>query len=205
MKLVTLCINTDSLPTCVEPGLYDLDFNSINDESFNFLNRSIVDSKDNPEYHEISKQLKQILGYVVIRNESEILTYSRSKSGDEPDLHNSRSIGFGGHVDLNDCDFDDANISVFKSAVYNSIIRELSEEVGLKIPAISTSALNTCIIDNSNYVGESHIGLPLIYDVQKDEIHPNHEIKDIKWVSIEELQSEIDLYESWSKILINLL
>ena len=197
MKPAVLCITRDFLPK-IENNFIDLNFETIAQNAFHFINRDIADS-DKENYYEIAKQLPQILGYVVVKCGDEYLSYSRKK-GAESRLHGSLSIGFGGHVDI-----DDFNINSelpYQDSLYLSVRRELEEELNLK-EKVNTS-FTKAIVDLSNPVGNVHIGLPSTIELRsKDQVFADpSEISEPEWITKEQLINNLDLYENWSKILI---
>ena len=197
MKPAVLCINRDFLPK-TENNLIDFDFESIPQNAFHFINRNVADS-DKENYYEIAKQLPQILGYVVVKCVDKYLSYSRKK-GAESRLHGSLSIGFGGHVDIDD--FDINSKTPYQNSLYLSVKRELEEELSFK-GEVSTS-FTKAIIDLTNPVGNVHVGLPTLIELRtKDQVFADpNEISEPEWVTKEQLTTSLDLYENWSKILI---
>ena len=59
-------------------------------------------------------------------------------------------------------------------------------------------------MDQTNPVGEVHVGLPLHIQLQtRNELEIDHsEISDPVWTTVAELKDTIDQYENWSKLLI---
>lgn len=216
MKPQVLCVTRDALvqlglpPLDKSHGLYDIKPSDIPWNEYHFINRKVCDcpSVDNPDYFYIGKLLPQILGYVTIVDEHKrILTYSRGK-GAEVRLK-KRSIGFGGHSD--NCALDmaydlqgDAN---YYQTLINSIQREIREEVGLEIGFENTQVLGLISDETSDEVGQVHVGWSLIMYINSEDILDidYSEISDPQWKTLDELKTEIDQYESWSKIVINSL
>ena len=208
MKPAVLCITRQALPVHIPQssayGIYDIDLNQVPSDQFHFINRNIVDASD-PDRYSVGRLLPQILAYSVIRCGNEILTYSRKK-GAESRLHGSRSIGFGGHVDIADYSEQADEYVGYLGALIKACERELHEELGL-VTTIGTRQFDSIIVDQTNPVGSVHVGLPLEitllhkYEVQVDP----EEISDPIWLSINELKANIDAYENWSKLLIETL
>lgn len=208
MKPAVLCVTRQALPVHIPQsnayGIYAIDLNKIEANQFHFINRDIVDS-DQAERYQIGQLLPQILAYSVIRCGNEILTYSRKK-GAESRLHGSRSIGFGGHVDIADYSEQADEYIGYLGALIKACERELHEELGL-ITTVGTRQFSSIIVDQTNPVGSVHVGLPLEitllhkYEVQVDP----EEISDPVWLTIDELKTNIDEYENWSKLLIKQL
>ena len=208
MKKACLCISVGALhpafKSTLTKGLYRLNLKDIPEDQFHFVNRAIVDS-DTEQNRYIGSQLVQVLPYVVLTYKGQVLTYARSPSGGEAKLHGLRSIGFGGHIDIED--FVEAKNSYGDAQMHSSIAiateRELDEELGLSIQINTLDEFKYCLIDTTNPVGQVHMGSPVFIEIDDPSIlKPNHEILDLKWVTEDQLQKDKDLYEGWSQILI---
>lgn len=204
MKPSVLCINrsaivTQGIPANNAHGIYPFDLSQVAQNQYHFINRDVVDSNEK-EKHLIGCALPQILGYCVIKCGNHVLTYAR-KRGAEARLHGNRSLGFGGHVDIDD--YSKHQAKPYFAALAYSIERELLEEVGLQIP-ISMGMCDTLIVDQSNPVGSVHVGLPILINVElRNELEIDYsEIADPQWISIQQLKEDIALYENWSQLLI---
>lgn len=199
MKPAVLCVTRDVLD--IQDGTYIIPkcISDIPEDSYHFINRAVCDSED---YDKIGYALPQILGYVIIKCGNQVLTYARK--GGEGRLHGLRSLGIGGHVDIDDFDITAAN--PYLNALRVSIEREVWEEV--KYPArIGTTQLDSLIVDTSNSVGKVHLGVPVILEVESTHslnADPS-EILDPRWVDIESLQYDRHEYENWSQLIIDLL
>lgn len=218
MKSQVLCVTRDALVELGLPvqnqsyGIYNINPNDIKLNDFQLLNRKVVDCKkqDNQQYFEIGTLFPQILGYVVILNQyNQILTYSRGK-GAEVRLK-KRSIGFGGHCDIEDVFF--LNNPVIKTSgltnhhelLQVSIKREIKEELGLDINYANTSVIGL-ISDETDEVGQVHVGYGLVLHVNSDDPKFQvdlNEISDPRWATMAELKDTVDQYENWSQIIIN--
>lgn len=217
MKKAVLCINRDALTKQDIPAnsyaIYPFNVNATTEEDFHFINRTVADGKTE-EYLAIAKALPQILGYCVITDDEMVLSYSRKKAGDTR-LSSYLSIGFGGHVDIDDAFIEafTGSTNIYHDAIINSIYRELKEELGVDVNANGITAgklhidlLSNIIVDQTNQVGEVHVGLPLMVNIPAELIKADEsEIVDLKWVSLEQLKADYDLYENWSKLLIDVI
>lgn len=162
---------------------------NINPENIHFINRNIVDSQ---EYHDIGKQFLQLLPYITVKCGDEYLTYARK--GKEQRLHGKRSMGFGGHVELDDL-YHDVHKTLIVSAG-----REVHEELGLIIDIVLTDDYIYSDYDNVSQVHLGVIGLIEIED--KSLINPDDlEILDPTWKTIDSIRARLDAYERWSQIL----
>lgn len=178
---------------------YHFDMGAIAPEDFQFIHRKVVDGKSYEDF-QVGQRFPQVLPYVLIMCEDEILTYSRAK-GAEDRLHGSLSCGFGGHVDLRDINPDNFSLNT-------GILRELEEELNLK--SSSGFIFNeeyVLLMDSTNEVGKVHAGYVYTVDLtSKDQINPDpSEIHLPEWKTREDILKEIDRYENWSQTLINFL
>ena len=207
MKPMVLCIDRFALEEQNIPieanGIYPFDLNKVNTEDYQFINRKICDDKDEHTFnHSIGYRFPQILPYIATMDlEGNYLTYSRN--GTETRLHGSRSIGIGGHIDLEDMfsNYDSNNIL---NTIGNAMCRELKEEASITIDAFTNKAISNLfsklIVDTSNPVGRVHVGLFTTLTFANTK--PQEELHDPQWLSVEELKANIDEYENWSKLII---
>lgn len=205
MKPMVLCISRDalseqSIPPSVQ-GIFPFNLDKVSSEDFHFINRKIVDS-DKELYKNMAYYFPQILPYITVADgEGKYLTYSRN--GTETRLHGSRSIGIGGHIDLEDIFNNHDSINIL-NIIGNAVCRELKEEASITIDAFTDKAISNLfskiIVDTSNPVGEVHVGLfsKLVYP----HAQPQEELHDAKWLTVDELKASIDEYENWSKLII---
>ena len=205
MSKMVLCIDREALQQQGIPyhtsGIFPFNLNNVSSEDFHFLNRKLVDSKDNKVYQDIGYLLPQILPYITIMDlDGNYLTYSRN--GTETRLHGSRSIGIGGHIDITD--MYDQYYSVFNNpieTIKQATNRELYEEVGIDLEP-ELFKFNKLIVDTTNSVGKVHVGLTSTIVMDYTDIQPQEELHDPQWLSVEELKANIDEYENWSKLII---
>lgn len=207
MKQLALCISRTALPEHKHNtiGIYPFELKDIENDQFHLINREVCDTKDTGSDHFIvAATLPQILGYAVITRGDEVLTYSRSKTGGEVDLHAKRSIGFGGHVDLADLNDSFDTFDSYAAAVCSALCREMKEELNSTIDWPFPDDFTEILIDTTNLVGMAHVGLPIFFDISNENqnIEANHEICDPRWVSKADLLATVDQYENWSQILI---
>ncbi|WP_395147172.1 hypothetical protein ACF3N0_00225 [Moraxella atlantae] len=206
MKPMVLCVNRTALSEQNIPyygsGLFDINLNHIISDNYHFINRKVVDSTDNPIYQNIAFHLPQILPYIAINNgEGKYLSYSRN--GSETRLHGSRSIGIGGHIDLEDIDKSNSLTQLdVLDIIQTACKRELIEEAEV-YQTILANQLSKIIVDTSNQVGRAHVGLftTIVYP----KANPQEELHDPQWFTLDELIDDINAYESWSRIVINRL
>ena len=207
MKPSVLCITRNALseqniPSSNAQDIYPFNLKQVAENQFHFINRDIVDDSY-PDNHAVGCLLPQILAYCIVKCGDYVLTYSRAK-GAETRLHGSRSIGFGGHVDIGDYSEQPDEYVGYLGALIKACERELHEELGLP-SFVNTQDFNSIIVDQTNPVGAVHVGLPITIELQtKDAVTANpDEISDPVWTKISDLKNEIDQYENWSKLLIS--
>lgn len=126
--------------------------------------------KGNPRY-------KQVLPYLIARQKQAdgtmlFFPYRRTSGVGESRLAGNGSVGYGGHVDLVDIIFQNSIIDLLKT-ILQSLGREADEEFtvydadGNKV-AIDMSWFSFAdlfILDDSNPVGELHLGLVMYLDI----------------------------------------
>ena len=204
MKPKVLCISRDalteqSIPPSVQ-GIFPFNLDKVSPEDFHFINRKIVDS-DKELYKNMAYYFPQILPYIAVTDgEGKYLSYSRN--GTETRLHGSRSIGIGGHIDI--FDFYDQDCDLFNNlieTITQATHRELKEEIDVSA-MFDATLLSHIIVDTTNPVGCVHVGLTTTLIAEQRGIHPQEELHDAKWVTVEELKASIDEYENWSKLII---
>lgn len=175
---------------------------------------------------ETNPDLKQIIPYVVVTNrQGDVLSYTRGKAGQEDRLHALRSIGFGGHIDLEDRDNNllemlnqnESAPEVVKNQVVNfrafqaGVDRELKEELDIHPgantqgkPFVTRSACLGVINNDLDAVGQVHIGVLFVLEiVQYESIVADHSegIEGLQWIPFEQLGSiEVPSLEAWSAI-----
>lgn len=166
--------------------------------AYHFLNRVIVDDKEDIT---IGEQFPQILPYILIKNSNgEFLSYPRS--GTETRLHGSNSIGVGGHIDITDVGVETGELDILDTIDY-AIARELYEELGIGEKLADGVERKYTLMDISDNVGKVHLGL--IYELQLPvgyEPKRTEEIPVFEWLKPHQLKKNIDIYESWSRIII---
>ena len=141
---------------------------------------------------------KQPIGYCVITNplKREIFVYQRGgeQNYNENRLSGKFSFGFGGHIE---------KIDVTGNPIYNSLIRELEEEV--QIPWGFDLSILGYINDDENDVGKVHFGMLYLANADTRKIKLNGKEasfgKLMDFSEIENmLQSKNIIIEPWSKI-----
>mgnify|MGYP003108840187 CR=1 FL=1 len=183
-------MDTDSNPTKV---LTDIDFQ--------WMVRK--DAEVDPDY-------KQIIPYIVVVKHTDegrkFLTYSREKGSGEERLLGSRSLGFGGHIDID----QEINTRLDKQGMLNafnllclSADRELNEEIGLSDGDYAMKSLIGFVNNDGDDVGSVHLGVVMQCMVMSDWNPEQREdgVADLRWQSLEEIQATVESYEVWSQLI----
>lgn len=134
----------------------------------------------------------QPICYTVIKNIATNMYYCTKRlNGGDDRLVGARSIGIGGHID----DGED---------VYQSMYRELKEEVGLVAGNIFTNKHMGVLYSNKTAVNRVHVGLIFLCLVRTDDIKSTEPDRlEGEWVTKEQLQEYYDKgeLESWSELI----
>ncbi len=147
---------------------------------------------------------KQLIPYVLFRyvdstGTARLFQYKRGGGQGEQRLHAKRSVGVGGHISTLDAQAGTAH-EVYREGMQ----RELDEEV--VIEAGFTDKLVGLINDDETPVGQVHLGVVHLYEVDSPNVHPREDdILDAGFKPIEELLNELDQFESWSEIVVKAL
>lgn len=136
---------------------------------------------------------KQIIPYLIFKYEDRYFLMQRKSTSSEQRLKNKYSLGIGGHMRQDDMS---NNATIFDWAK-----REFEEEINYS-GNLTISTLGV-LNDDSNPVGQVHLGLVLILEGDSANISVRSELKSGKLVSgLECLDFYHDL-ESWSQIVFN--
>ncbi len=150
-----------------------------------FMSRGQVEG--NPRY-------KQIIPFVIIRREGQILRHLRG-SGDDR-LAWSWSLGIGGHINQQDVDGS-------RPFYRRAMLRELHEEVHIDGP-YSTRLLGL-VNDESNQVGQTHLGLVFLVELDYGEVRPCEDgLVAAGFENPADLRARRHQFENWSQHLLDL-
>ena len=151
-----------------------------------FLQRDLAE--DDPGH-------KQIIPYAIFRHGDKFLHYVRGGGSGEKRLASKGSIGIGGHI--NDVDY--AASSLDKDTYTNGVDREIDEE--LNISGDHTQEILGLINDDSNEVGQVHLGVVHLFTLESNQVTAGEDnIVDLQFLSLEELEAKHDELETWSQI-----
>jgi predicted NUDIX family phosphoesterase len=140
---------------------------------------------------------KQIIPYVVFRSGDLVFCYTRGKSQGEARLHRLRSLGVGGHVAEADAD-GRATLDAYELALR----RELDEEVAIQSDgSIRRVGL---INDDSNSVGQVHLGVVHLYELQQPAVTPREDgLAGAEFLALAQIRELRSQFETWSQICID--
>lgn len=142
---------------------------------------------------------KQIIPYIIIEAKGKILYYLRSKNHGEGRLASKGSIGIGGHVsDIDVLACHQKNLSIRE--IYKAgAAREADEELIIDTPFEDNvvAVLN----DDSDHVGQVHFGIVHLRRLKEPRVQKkDDEIAELTFLSLDELESQRNILENWSKI-----
>ena len=133
---------------------------------------------------------KQLIPYVVVRDEGLVLLMERSAAGGDPRLHRKATIGVGGHVNPVDDGLDPLDAG---------LRREWAEE--LEAEWEPDFRLVGLLNDDSNPVGSVHIGV--VFEVQAAgrpvQVRERDKLSGA-FVSADALVGALDRMETWSQL-----
>jgi len=154
-----------------------------------FIHRELAE--DDPTH-------KQIIPYAIFKHGDKFLRYLRGKKSGEQRLASKSSIGIGGHI--NQDDFNSSSLE--KDTYLTGIEREINEE--LIINCDYNNLPIALINDDSNDVGQVHLGVVHLFDLESDQVEAGEaNIENLEFLSSEDLLREKDNLESWSQICVD--
>jgi predicted NUDIX family phosphoesterase len=146
---------------------------------------------------ETDPSYKQLIPYIILRNDNQLFHYRRGGSGSEKRLQSKRSIGIGGHISEAD--------AVGPYDLYrNGMLREISEEVS--IDSEYSERMIGLIYDPSTPVGEVHLGVVHIFDLKSVNAKSKESaLADSGFSSRLELMQYYSEFETWSQLALDQL
>lgn len=154
-----------------------------------FIHRELAE--DDPTH-------KQIIPYAIFKHGDKFLKYLRGKKSGEQRLASKSSIGIGGHI--NQDDFNSSSLE--KDTYLTGIEREINEE--LIINCDYNNLPIALINDDSNDVGQVHLGVVHLFDLESDQVEAGEaNIENLEFLSSEDLLREKENLESWSQICVD--
>lgn len=162
---------------------------------YGIANRDLLD-RSGELSDRIGVDLPHIITYIAVRNkQGRFLTYDRC--GSEKGLHGNRSMGIGGH----------ANPSNRRDTLLDIILRsgekELEEEIGY-VGVLDEESILGAIQSYDNPVSARHIALLVCLELSDEDFQEGlvldpAEMKDVQWLTLDELFKDNLLYEDWSQ------
>ncbi|NOR62565.1 MAG: hypothetical protein GQ535_08755 [Rhodobacteraceae bacterium] len=144
----------------------------------------------------------QLIPLFFVHSEEGYLTYKRTKRLPEKRLHGTRSINFGGHLQVEDFPSLFANDP---DVVQESLQRELREELKFE-PDEKTVRFFGAIHDRANMFGRQHIGL--VFEVisgstvDVDTNEPGF-LTSIEFASKQQIFEEKDQFDDWTFLVLD--
>lgn len=169
-------------------GINKTDFNrylSIIQHHKTFMPRALAE--EDPKY-------KQIIPYLIFMYEDTIFLMQRRSDASEARLRNKLSLGIGGHVRQEDMD---------GATLFDWARREFHEEVDYQgeLTLTPLGILN----DDSNAVGQVHLGLVLLMIGSSPTISVRSELKEGRLIPLRECVRYKESMESWSSFVLDTL
>lgn len=141
---------------------------------------------------------KQLIPYCIFRCGNRILHYTRGKAGGEARLHAKISVGVGGHV--NPIDTGDGRTG--PEAYHAAVTREIEEE--LHLPEEHEHRIIGLLNDESNPVGQVHLGIVHLVDLKSDAVSSREDaLTDLGFTPLADLNGDwFGRLETWSQFCI---
>lgn len=147
---------------------------------------------------ETNPALKQIIPYAVFTHAGKILHYVRGAKSGEKRLVAKGSIGIGGHINDEDENLFSFDHDAYRAAVHREIEEELKFEGGYQ------DRVAALINDDSNPVGEVHLGVVHLVELEHDKVGAGEKaIAELGFLTPEELRTRRDNLETWSQIVLD--
>jgi len=149
---------------------------------------------------ETDESFRQLIPYVILVRESDVVCYRRAPSGTEQRLHGLLSIGIGGHVDLADIVVVDDQINLNRTLLV-AAEREIAEEVGA-VNVLERRWVGV-LLDNDTPVGRVHLGVVGIWVVADAVVRAAEDaLREVRHISIDSLRHAFEELETWSAMLL---
>jgi predicted NUDIX family phosphoesterase len=158
------------------------------------------------EKAEYDESYKQFVNYVIFTSGDKVLRFIRGGEGSTLGdyFYDSFSIGFGGHVNKSDWDLLSWKTSFF--GYWDSVFRELKEEIGFNIKSKNKVPIIGMVNDNSTDLGRKHFAFIHKIEVNNFDLSISERpIRDPKWIDIKDLYKYFHRFEHWSKLIIQAL
>ncbi len=155
------------------------------DQHKEFLPRSVMEQ---------DTRYKQIIPYLVFMHENRYFLMQRQSKTTEQRLKNKYSMGIGGHINQED---------MTSNSIIDWAKREFHEEISYA--GNYTVEVLGMLNDDSNAVGEVHLGLVLLLHGDSADIVVKSELKSGVLLSLEDAEFYYPNMESWTQIVYHAL
>lgn len=135
---------------------------------------------------------KQIIPYLVVKHKDSYFVMQRTAHASEQRLRNKLSLGVGGHLRQED---------MRGSRVVDWALREWHEEVDYHDDY--TVEVLGLLNDDSNPVGQVHLGCVLLVHASTNAMTVKSELKSGQFMTYDECIQRYDQFESWSQIVLD--
>lgn len=144
---------------------------------------------------------KQLIPYSLFRHDGRYLHYVRGSSGGESRLHAQGSLGIGGHINPVDEREDHRGRATYLAGVE----REIQEELVIESPP--AQKIVALLNDDSNAVGQVHLGVVHLFELASDHVGAREEaLANLQFRTVSELRGPLyDSLESWSRFCVDAL
>lgn len=141
-------------------------------------------------------KFRQIIPYIILRHEDSVVIYKRTSRGNEKRLHKCLSIGFGGHVDLQDSVFKKSGVDVI-ATLRKASYREVNEEI--IYDKIKSKHFIGYLYENITEVDKAHFGIVEVWKLSKPYVAGiDKSLEECRFIKIEELWRHRNKMERWS-------
>jgi predicted NUDIX family phosphoesterase len=153
---------------------------------------------------EADPSFKQLIPYCLFRwtdanGTVHLFEYQRGSGQGEKRLHAKRSVGVGGHISS-----IDAEVGQLHDVYREGMRRELEEEVAIETKY--TESIVGLINDDETPVGQVHLGMVHLCDVEKPNVRPREaDILGARFSPVADVLTRLDQFESWSEIAVRAL
>jgi predicted NUDIX family phosphoesterase len=149
---------------------------------------------------ETDPAFKQIIPYALLVHGGRVLHYVRGKKAGEQRLVAKGSIGIGGHMN----DADEGLFSLDRAAYDAAVAREVNEELKLNTPYRNRAV--ALLNDDSNEVGQVHLGVVHVFDLETDDVRKGEAmITELAFLDRAQLAERRAQMETWSQICLDSL
>ena len=144
------------------------------------------------EKAEYDNTVKQIIPYVVIRQDGKYFLLRRLKKQTEARLHDKLSLGVGGHINPTEEEADDP--------LEAGLLRELDEEAAVE--TVSSLRAVGFLNENNGGVSDYHAALVCLLEAEGQVTVRETEKMSGSWATAQELQEVFPYLETWSQIVV---